>query len=72
MPDLAFGWVVYALKHVEDIVGASKFIKAETFPRLIKWFENFSEVLAIKNNLSDPDKVTEFLKKRRKEIVSMK
>ena len=27
-----------------------------------KWFENFSEVLAIKNNLPNPDKVTEFLK----------
>ncbi|EOY05472.1 Glutathione S-transferase [Theobroma cacao] len=64
MVDMAFGAVAYWLGVIEDAAGL-KISEAHEFPRLQSWVQNFKEVLIIKENLPDRDKMFPLLKRRR-------
>lgn len=54
--DLAFGWMPYWLGVIEEILGL-KLLEADKFPRLHAWIKNFKQVLVIKDNPPDRDRM---------------
>lgn len=67
--DIAFGAMAHWFGVIEEIVEV-KVLEAHAFPRLHAWKVNFEEVPVIKENLPDRDKMLDYFKKRRIEIMS--
>lgn len=47
--DLSFGWLANIVSILEE-VSETKILDSETFPSLLAWIDNFSEVPVIKDN----------------------
>ena len=67
--DMAFGVIAHWFGVFEEIVEV-KVLEAHACPRLHAWKENFEEVPVIKENLPDRDKMLDYFKERRMEILS--
>ncbi|KAF8014322.1 hypothetical protein BT93_H0230 [Corymbia citriodora subsp. variegata] len=64
LADIALGWITHTLPLMEDRVGA-KLVKAETFPLLHEWTENFKQVSVIKASLPDYERAMDYFRAKR-------
>ncbi|KAI6694075.1 hypothetical protein NL676_021785 [Syzygium grande] len=68
LADIALGWIIHTLPVMEDIVGV-KFVKAETFPLLHDWMENFKQVSVIKSSLPEYERTLDYFRAKREMFI---
>ncbi|CAM8923925.1 unnamed protein product [Rhodiola kirilowii] len=69
--DLAFGWLANIVNILEEVTEA-KILDSETFPSLLAWIEDFSEVPVIKENWPPRDKMIAKFKAMREYYLALK